>query len=259
MKLNLLATTSAVLMLGVFGARAADMPVYYEEPVEQEFGGWYLRGDVGASHQRSDDIDSPVFDDIAAAGGTVTLQESEWEASWFAGVGFGYKFNDWFRADVTGEYRGKSDFFGQDFYTGSPTPPATGTNTYTGEKSEWVFLANGYVDLPSWGIVTPFVGAGVGAARVEISDFQDFNPVAGATGFSGDTSTWNFAWALHAGAAFEIDRNWTFEIAYRYLNMGDASTEDLVDAAGGSAVVNPFEFDNIHSHDIKVGMRYQFN
>ena len=34
-------------------------------------------------------------------------------------------------------------------------------------------LANGYVDLGTWWCVTPFIGAGVGTARVTIANYTD--------------------------------------------------------------------------------------
>jgi opacity protein-like surface antigen len=247
----------AALVFATAGAKAADMPVYYEAPV---FGGWYLRGDIGASHQVSDDLDSPYFDEIIANGDSITLTQSEWDASWFAGIGFGYIFNDWFRMDLTGEYRGKSDFHGQDFYDTTPGPPAEGTNTYTGEKEEAVFLVNAYWDITKWGNMTPFVGAGVGAAWIQLSDFQDYNPVTDALGLSGDVDTWNFAFALHAGLSFEINPQMTFEVAYRYLYMGDIDTDDLLLPDGSNPTIgNYFEFDNIASHDVKIGLRYIFD
>ncbi len=238
---------------------AADMPEYIEPaPIEVAAGGWYLRGDVGASHQVSDDIDTPYWDTVTGPTSFVDLHESEWDPSWFIGLGFGYEFNDWFRADFTAEYRGKSDFFGADTY--DPDTGAAGdegANIYRGNKSEWVLLANAYVDLPSYGIMTPFFGAGVGAARIKISDFSDTNSINGAFGTSGDTDTWNFAWALHAGLSFAVAQNLNVELAYRYLHMGDAGTEDLVGSP--PPIYNPYNWDNIASHDIKLGVRYTFD
>ena len=52
-------------------------------------------------------------------------------------------------------------------------PGGVGTDTYHATKSEWVVLANAYVDLGTWWCITPFIGAGVGGARVAINDFTD--------------------------------------------------------------------------------------
>jgi opacity protein-like surface antigen len=252
----LLATTA----LSTVGAHAADMPEFVEPaPIAvKEFGGWYLRGDVGITNQQVDDFSSPIFD---LPGNDFDVQFNDFDASAFVGLGVGYRFNRWVRADITGEYRAKSDFNGLDYYTDAGLPSGIGANVYEGNKSEWLLLANAYIDLPTFGIMTPFIGAGVGGARVKIADFSDFNPVVPgtATGVSGDTSTWNFAWALYAGLAFEVTPQWTFEVGYRYLNLGDADTEDLLTPAGGNFQNNPYHFDDITSHDVKVGVRYQFN
>ena len=49
----------------------------------------------------------------------------------------------------------------------------------------------------------------------------------GTTGFgyaAADSSEWKFAWALHAGVAYNVTNNFKMELAYRYLNMGDVNT-----------------------------------
>jgi opacity protein-like surface antigen len=255
--------TFALLLLGstalLPGASfAADMPDFVEPAAVEvkQFGGWYLRGDVGITNQRVDEFTSPIFDT-----GDFTVTESDFDASAFLGFGFGYRINKQFRVDVTGEYRFESEFNGLDNYADEDLPGGLGINDYDGNKTEWVALVNGYWDLPSYGIMTPFIGAGVGAARVEINDFSDFNPAVPGTalGLSGDTDTWNFAWALYAGLAFEVSPQWTFEVAYRYLNLGDAETEDLVTPDGANPTFNPYSFNDLTSHDVKMAVRYNFN
>ena len=46
-------------------------------------------------------------------------------------------------------------------------------NNYNATKSEWLVLANGYVDIGTWWGITPFIGAGVGTARVTIANYTD--------------------------------------------------------------------------------------
>ena len=99
------------------------------------------------------------------------MQNNSFGTAGIFGLGVGYRVNNWFRADVTGEYRGNSQFFGKD--VASPMPGGFGTDTYHATKSEWVVLANAYVDLGTWWCITPFIGAGVGGARVSIANFTD--------------------------------------------------------------------------------------
>ena len=158
-------------------AFAADMPImsppqpYYAPPPVEEFGGWYLRGDIGFSNQNVKsvrDTNSAAYDNVAVS------STGSFDSAGIYGGGVGYRFNNWFRADVTGEYRGKSNFTGLDVITGTgPFTGFVGTDAYSATKSELVFLANAYVDLGTWYCITPFVGAGVGTARVSIANFTD--------------------------------------------------------------------------------------
>ena len=48
------------------------------------------------------------------------------------------------------------------------------------------------------------------------------------------------------------------ELAYRYLDLGDAESGNLVGYDGTDNINNPFEFNDLSSHDVKLGFRYQF-
>jgi opacity protein-like surface antigen len=252
----LVAAGAASLLSSV--AFAADMPItpspmYAPAPVE-DFGGWYLRGDIGFSNQRVSRLNNALD-----AGNTTSVQHLGFDTAGIFGLGAGYKFNNWFRADVTGEYRGNSQFFGTHAIT---YPGGVGTDTYHATKSEWVVLANAYVDLGTWWYMTPFIGAGVGGARVSIANFTDQsianNGGAALPGlaFGDNVSKWNFAWALHAGVAYKVTPNFTVELAYRYLDMGDGLTGDLRTFDGTNAIYNPTTFKSITSHDLKLGVRW---
>ncbi|MEH2529387.1 opacity protein-like surface antigen [Bradyrhizobium sp. AZCC 1588] len=242
-------------------AFAADMaiapPPYAPAPVVEDFGGWYLRGDIGFSNQRVDRLNNALDATL-----TSSVQTNNFTTAGIFGLGVGYKVNNWFRADVTGEYRGNSQFFGTDriTYVGG-----VGTDTYHATKNEWVVLANAYVDLGTWWCITPFIGAGVGGARVAINGFTDqsinsnpFPPGPALAGLAhGDSfAKWNFAWAVHAGLAYQVTPNFTVELAYRYLDMGDGLTGDLRTFDGVSTINNPMTFKNITSHDLKLGVRW---
>ena len=260
---SLIAAGAASLLSTV--SYAADMaiapppPMYAPPPVE-DFGGWYLRGDIGFSNQHVKRLSNALD-----AGNTTSVQNLGFNTAGVFGLGAGYRFNNWFRADVTGEYRGNSQFFGTDRIT---YPGGVGTDTYHATKSEWVVLANAYVDLGTWWCLTPFVGAGVGGARVSIANFTDqgialnggVGPALTGLAFGDNVSKWNFAWALHAGVAYKVSPNFTVELAYRYLDMGDGLTGDLRTFDGApNLLVNPTTFKDLTSHDLKLGLRWNFD
>jgi opacity protein-like surface antigen len=246
-------------------AFAADMaiapppPMYAPPPVVEDFGGWYLRGDIGFSNQRVKRLNNALDSSY-----TSSHQNLGFNTAGIFGLGVGYKVNNWFRADVTGEYRGNSQFFGTDELT---FPGGFNTDTYHATKSEWVVLANAYVDLGTWWCMTPFIGAGVGGARVSIANFTDHGistplvpgPALASLAFGDNVAKWNFAWALHAGVAYKVTPNFTVELAYRYLDMGDGLTGDLRTFDGGNAIVNPTTFKSITSHDLKLGVRWDLS
>ena len=103
-----------------------------------------------------------------------------------------------------------------------------------------------------------FVGAGIGASYNTIHDFKDTCSIVsvctgGSVATGKDNSKWNFAWALHAGVAYKVTNAFAVELAYRYVNLGDASSGDLVAYNGTNQRFNPMEFRGITSHDFKLG------
>lgn len=244
-------------------AMAADLPPPILEPIPVPavvMSGWYLRGDIGYSNQRVDELDNALYDTVES----LDNLHKEFTGAPFGGIGVGYRWNRWFRTDVTGEYRSKSEFNGADIYTAydGDGDLVQRPDTYFAKKSEWLALVNAYVDLGSWHGVTPFIGAGVGAVNVTIDAFTDIGiGVDGfpAVAYGDENDEWNFAWAVHAGLAYEVTPDFTMELAYRYVDLGDAESGDLVASDGTNNVDNPMEFEDLSSHDVKLGFRYEFN
>lgn len=252
-KATLLAGATACIALGAAGA--ADLPpiIHKAPPIPvEEFGGWYLRGDIGMTNQRLKNFHHPLMD---GAPQFTFLDGGGFDSGWLLGLGVGYQFNSWLRADITGEYRGKTSFHGLDRYW-EPVPGEWRTNDYGGAKSEWVGLANVYADLGTWWCLTPFIGAGVGFAYNTFDHYRDLNNVTGEVGFADAGSKWNFAWALHAGLAYKVTPGFTVELAYRYLNLGDAQTGIVYASGGTCSACAPTTFNDLTSHDIKLGVRW---
>uniref|UniRef100_Q07IZ3 Outer membrane protein beta-barrel domain-containing protein n=1 Tax=Rhodopseudomonas palustris (strain BisA53) TaxID=316055 RepID=Q07IZ3_RHOP5 len=258
-----LLAAGAASLLTTTAVFAADMPSImpppaYAPPPVEDFGGWYLRGDIGFSNQKVKELRN-VEPALYPAGLALT-QEASFDTAGIYGLGVGYQFNNWFRADVIGQYRGNSNFKGLDTFTLGAN---TGYNLYGGSKSEWLAMANAYVDLGTWWCITPFIGAGVGAARVTVANFTDIGQYsAGAPSWvsAATASKWNFAWAAHAGLAYKVSPGLTLELAYSYLNLGDGFTGDAVPYNGANLYANnPYKFKDITSHDLKLGVRWNLD
>jgi opacity protein-like surface antigen len=265
---SLLAAGAATLISSM--AFAADMPIAAPPPMYAppapvaDFGGWYLRGDVGFSNQRVDrvlDTNSAAYNNVNVA------QTGNFNSAGIFDLGVGYRFNNWFRADLIGQYRGKSTFTGLDVVTGvGPGAGFVGTDAYHATKSEWLLLANAYVDLGTWWCITPFIGAGVGTARVSVGDFTDSGDSIGAFGqsrslnYAGSASKWNFAWAAHAGLAYKVNPSLTLELAYSYVDMGNGMTGPSYSFDGVTNTTHAaFQFKDITSHDLKLGVRWNLD
>ena len=255
MRLKTFALAVAATAVLATSARAADLPPMLPPPPIEDYGGWYLRGDIGMTNQRVKSLNNVLF----ATTTDLVIHDKNFESGMLFGLGFGYRHNDWFRWDFTGEYRGETGFHGFDTWNDGTSDRF---NNYTGKKSEWLLMWNAYLDLGTWKNITPFIGAGLGASRITIHSFRDagIDSVANGGGptlaYANDASKWNFAWALHAGLAYDVTPNFTIELAYRYLHLGHGKTGDIIAFDGSNSVNNPMHFKDITSHDVKLGVRW---
>jgi opacity protein-like surface antigen len=224
-------------------------------PAEMAFNGWYLRGDVGigasantpAFPQTPDGMPTYLGNGTYDSNATESSLNNSISAAGIFDLGVGYQFNNWFRADVTGEYHGGSRLTSM-FVITDPTNTGAGTDIvqasdfYHADLSSIVGLVNGYADLGNWYGVTPYVGAGVGFARNTMSGLSDTSvisfagqPSSSSGGYASDHSRWNFAWALMAGLSFDVTQNLKLDLGYRYLDIGKFASGSMhcLNGAGG--------------------------
>ena len=259
---SLLAAGAATLISSM--AFAADMPIAAPPPMyappapPADFGGWYLRGDIGMTNQSAKRIDSAT-----AAAFPTTTTGLGFDSSPLFGLGVGYRFNNWFRGDVTGQYRGKATLHGSD--TVLLGPGDIGVNNYSGSKSEWVVMANAYVDLGTWWCITPFIGAGVGGSYNKLTGFRDDGVrytggvLSNSVTYFDTNGKWNFAWAAHAGLAYKVNPGFTVELAYSYMDLGDAAPGNFRAFDGSISGTSTIKVKDITSHDVKLGVRWDIN
>jgi opacity protein-like surface antigen len=252
------ALASAAIGLAISTANAADLAIAPVAPIPVvAFSGWYLRGDIGMTNQQTTSLTTMV-----APGTSVGTKFLTFDSAPLYSMGAGYQFNNWLRFDVTGEYRGNSHFHGQQI---AVFGPVSLPDDYSASKSEWLFMANAYVDLGTWWCITPFIGAGIGTSRNTISSFVDTGASTAGTGgqailsttYAENASKWNLAWAAYAGLAYKVAPGLNLELTYRYVNLGHAAT-GLTNSFDGITVVNQpgFNFGDITSQDVMLGFRW---
>lgn len=252
---TLRATSVAALLLGTASvASAADMmnappppPVPAAAPMGGD-SGLYLRGDVGLGlYDHSTIVSLPPLAGLSTVNSSIN-------GAVVAGVGVGYQVNSFLRGDLTGEYRFRANHRHMDAFA----LPAPGSNLTTGSIAGFVGLANAYVDLGTWNRITPFLGAGIGAASMTMGATRDtgYGSAAGSFGYGAAKTTTRLAWALHAGLGYDLGGNWKAEAAYRYLHIGNLN--------GGTVTCTPacapysVQVKDLSSHDLRFGFRYTF-
>ena len=212
-------------------AVAADMPPWPQSQpagVVQEFvSGWYLRGDVG---YRTDTNIGGLTTAAFVLPTTADLREVA-----TIGGGAGYK-SGWFRADVTVDYAGKARFSGN-----------SGFGAFSGTVESWTALGNVYLDLGTWGGLTPYIGAGVGAVGFRSYDFNGPNGMV----TTDHHSQIEFAWAYMAGLAWTFAPRWAMDFSYRRMNLGDVTFN--------SVVANALTLQDLTANEFRIGLRYNFD
>lgn len=254
-------------------ARAADLPpapsLPPPSPAEAEFGGWYLRGDVGVGVNSTAPELKTSPDPIVAGGfisGAATRAFDKTTLSPFGmvDIGAGYQLSSWFRVDATLEYRAGADLQSRSALTDGG--PELYANSDRADVASIVGLVNGYANLGTWYGFSPFLGAGVGFADNRLSGFTGQNlgyadyPSPGSVGYANGSRT-SFAWALMAGVDFNISANLRLELGYRYLNFGSIATGGsscgTFSIASCGCVANTISSRNrLASNDFRLGLIY---
>lgn len=237
-----------------------------EEPLRgaiAEETGFYLRGDLGVANTNASNLNSTYRDgNTLASLGTVEGPVSVGDP-FLLGLGVGYQFNAWLRADITGEYRNNINYRASSTYQwgspgNSPCDPTSGIwcgDAYTGQVKTGLFLANGYVDIGSWGGFTPYVGGGVGLAAYQVSGLTDNSLYPGGFGFANNYNGTNFAWALTTGVAYRFSSTLLLDVSYRYVNMGAFNT-GVIACNDHTSCHGEIQHFNVASNDLRIGLRW---
>lgn len=192
-----------------------------------ELGGFYVRGDVGASKQENKIKGSSVFN-----------SGSRFKNSPVYAVGAGYKFDDNFRADLNLQHR---DLHYKQSQAGIVTAQKTKNNS--------LFL-NGYYDFKNESMFTPYVTAGVGLSRNVAKDAVA-NDSGTLTIYKGKTTN-NFAWNGGFGSKMNLNKSFDLDLGYKYVNLGE------IKMGLGDAGELPGKSAKFRAHEVTLGLIYSF-
>jgi len=219
--------------------------------------GWYVRGDVNVSVFRRP---SARYYDVVnfAPSQWVDLRATRGANAFGGGLGIGFKYK-WFRLDATLDLRSAARLSGLappqgDWGHAGPLPVPSHVARFG--VSAQTALVNAYADLGSFGGVTPYVGVGIGTARLSASNYAATPvPAAAALGETAfnpgltRTTKWTLAWAAMAGVTIDVTPQTKVDVGYRYLHMGALA---FGDTAGGAYRTT------VAAHEVRIGLRYMF-
>ena len=156
------------------------------------------------------------------------------QAGYNAAFAVGAKFGS-LRAEVEAVYRNNpNDKFIE----------VTGPEGADGDLSMLTVFLNGYYEMDFFGVVTPYVGVGVGYGTISLN----LKELDGTVKVDDDDTVYSYQ--LMAGAAFNLTENFSLTAEYRYF---DTITDAELTLEGGLGTI---ENSDIRSHEVRFGIRY---
>jgi opacity protein-like surface antigen len=233
--------SAALAAIALFAAQAA---------AHGGLGQCYLRADTGYSWPANDDASADQY----FVHGPVT--QTTLDGTWFVEAGLGCSWlrqtavgsikdeavvvtSSGLRGEVAVGYRGRRHFHGLPPNPALPEDPVfTGVSTVT-------LMSNLYYDFANIRNITPYVGAGIGAAFHDVDQvtFRDAN----VTILPAHRQT-EFAWQLMAGVSADVGSGILLDLGYRYVDLG--SVNSSVPSIGHS-----LNLDDLAAHEVRVGLR----
>ena len=107
-------------------------------------------------------------------------------------------------------------------------------------------MLNAYYDIDTGSKITPYVGGGIGFAKLELND-QYWNDV-----YNKKIDDTNFAWQIGAGVAYAVSDNISIDAGYRYIDYGSLS------ASGDDGYGGEKEDVDMTANEFYIGARYSF-
>ncbi len=196
-------------------------------------GGYYAGLQLTGSHAEIDDISTNGF------GSFSELDTKDLVAG--AGAVLGYQLRNLpFRTELEAGYRFRFDFDSRDNIgpVSDKSDIATRTVRYN--------VAYEYRNSTAF---TPFAGATIGWARHFASTERNLQD--SVVFDTDDEATDNLAYGGFVGVNWAFSENWSTEIAYRYLNLGEVKT-------GAFPTGESISVDNYSSDDFLITLRYEF-
>lgn len=162
-------------------------------------------------------------------------------------VGIGYRVNRYLCGDVVLGYRYEDEVeAGIDL---------GGTGFKKGGEA-LIGIVNVYADVAKFGMVTSYVGGGVGFLHGKAEESM-ITADLGRTEMLMENTRVSLVWQLMAGVDVDITPNWTIDGGYRYFGLEKANVSNpfVLEGTGFSSRTTAA---SLKAHEARVGIRYQF-
>ncbi|WP_306261567.1 outer membrane protein [Pararhizobium sp. IMCC21322] len=218
---------------------AASMAAMFTQSTAQAEQPFYVSLGAGVNILSDIDLNSDDFD----------IPQNTRQLEFDTGVAVlgavGYRFSSYFRAEGEVSYRRN----GYDDATVQNEGPA-GIN---GDITAFGVMLNGWVDIPTGTVITPYFGGGIGGAHVSLD--ADYGPLD--SGFFSEQYDFNdsdfvFAYQFGGGVAIGNPDGIQITLDYRYFNA-DGMNVDFSGVSSGTAQSSDYE-----SHSGTIGVRIPF-
>lgn len=204
------------IAIGAIGLAALISPL--TASAQDALRGFYLGAGAGINFW-------PEDSDLGSA--EASFDDWDWTTAGQAGYAFGNGFR------LEGEFG----------YRPNDVDSVSGVPGASGDFETMSFMANLLYDFRTRWPVTPYIGVGLGAARVSADG------TAPAVGVSIDDSSVGFAMQGIVGVSYDLTRNLALKADYRHLRVPDLSFDTNV----GTEVDSDYA-----TNEIMIGFRYTF-
>ena len=200
--------------------------------------GFYVRGSVGAAKPVAGSLHTSG--PLAPSGTDITGKS---DPAFEIGVGAGYRISDWLRVEASVDHA-----FASDVTADVTCTPCVGTAHLKTSFSQTVGLGSVFFDLPGIWRVSPYVGASLGLAYLEVGHAT--LSVGPASISDNGASGWNLAWGGSLGALVDLGHGFSADLGYRYLDYANSDLKLSTTGATASAR-------NVQSHAVRLGLIWQ--
>lgn len=225
MKIKFAKSAAVLVLVGALSAA----------PALASDAGWYMGAGVGVNWTNDTVHDLTTGD-----------HDTNFEAGWAGFLKGGYDWGSW-RAELEYAHRNNdANYFG----------PSGSIARANGSVNSDALMLNAYYDFAATGKVTPYIGAGLGAVRVEANDVR--RSVNNTAVLSGDDTV--VGAQLMAGAAYALTPNVDATLEYKFLIAQEPDFNYATGCSYPSACSNVgTASDGYRNHTIAAGLRWRLN